>query len=65
MWKIIQITFFIYLVILSVLDIRTRKLPMWLLAAVGSVSYFLSLSEERLHGNLLFGRQQAVFFNDK
>ena len=33
MRKIIQITFFIYLVILSVLDIRTRKLPMWLLAA--------------------------------
>ena len=35
MWKIIQVVFFIYLGILAVLDIRSRKLPVWLLGAGG------------------------------
>lgn len=35
MWEIIQLMFFIYLGVLSVLDIQTGKLPVWLLTAGG------------------------------
>lgn len=35
MWEIIQLMFFIYLGVLSVLDIQTGKLPVWLLTTGG------------------------------
>ena len=63
MWKIIQITFFIYLVILSVLDIRTRKLPMWLLAAGGICVILSQLIRRETPWELcLFGAAAGCIF---
>ena len=63
MWKIIQITFFIYLVILSVLDIRTRKLPMWLLAAGGICVILSQLIRREIPWELcLFGAAAGCIF---
>jgi leader peptidase (prepilin peptidase)/N-methyltransferase len=43
-----QIGSIIYLGILSVLDIRTRKIPVWLLAAGGIVSITLSIYQTEI-----------------
>ena len=63
MWKIIQITFFIYLVILAVLDIRTRKLPVWLLAAGGICVILSQLIRRETPWELcLFGAAAGCIF---